>query len=67
MTRIATAPAGLSLADLEATYDLLAQAIDRVPEGQGELLLVKLALLMAQELGDVDRVQALIEAALQDL
>jgi len=58
---------GLSLAALEAGYDALAEAIDRVPEGRSELLLVKLALLLAQEVGDGARVAELIELALRDL
>ena len=58
---------GLSLPDLERTYDLLAEAIDRAGEGRSELLLTKLALLLAQEVGDASRVAALVEVALADL
>jgi hypothetical protein len=57
----------LSLADLESTYDLLAEAIDNAPAGTTELLLTKLALLLANELGDVARVRALVQSALADL
>lgn len=57
----------LSQADLEATYDRLAEAIDAAGPDKGELLLVKLALLLAQDLGDADRVAALIGAAQHDL
>jgi hypothetical protein len=57
----------LSLPDLESTYDLLAEAIDNAPAGTSELLLAKLALLMAHELGDAARVRALVQAALADL
>ena len=58
---------GLSLTDLEAVYDLLAEAIDRAPEGRSELMLTKLALLLAQELGDRERVTTLVGQALADL
>ncbi|MFM8768918.1 MAG: DUF2783 domain-containing protein [Rubrivivax sp.] len=58
---------GLSLNDLETVYDLLAQAIDCAPEGRSELMLTKLALLLAQELGDLPRVEALVASALADL
>jgi hypothetical protein len=58
---------GLPLAGLESTYDALAEAIDRAPAGQSELVLVKLALLLAQEVGDAARVAELIELALRDL
>ncbi|MEI8264514.1 MAG: DUF2783 domain-containing protein [Betaproteobacteria bacterium] len=58
---------GLSLTDLEDVYDLLAEAIDRTPPGRSELMLTKLALLLAQALGDRTRVQALVNAALEDL
>jgi hypothetical protein len=57
----------LTLPGLEATYDRLAEAIDAVGEAQSERLLVKLALLLAQELGDADRVAALIAVAQADL
>jgi hypothetical protein len=58
---------GLSLPNLESVYDLLAQAIDRAPEGRSELMLTKLALLLAQEVGDRSRVEALVASALADL
>ncbi|MBQ0933222.1 DUF2783 domain-containing protein [Ideonella sp. 4Y16] len=56
----------LSTADLEQVYDRLAEAIDQA-EGHSELMLVKLALLMARELGQRERVEALIGDALRDL
>ncbi len=58
---------GLTLPDLESVYDLLAEAIDRAPEGRSELMLTKLVLLLAQELGDRARVEALVAGALEDL
>jgi Protein of unknown function (DUF2783) len=57
----------LSLPAVESTYDRLAEAIDNAPAGQSELMLVKLALLLANEVGDAARVAALIDAALADL
>lgn len=57
----------LTQAQLEATYDVLAEAIDAAGPDKSELMLSKLALLLAQELGDADRVAALIHSALADL
>jgi hypothetical protein len=57
----------LALPDLEATYDRLAEAVDAAGPGKRELLLAKLALLLAEELGDADRVAVLIGEALRDL
>lgn len=62
----AFAPA-LDIAGLEAVYDALAGAIDQAGPGKAELMLVKLALLNAQALGDATRFQAHLTAALQDL
>ncbi|MDD0812052.1 DUF2783 domain-containing protein [Curvibacter sp. RS43] len=64
-----TAPmtSGLGIGALEAVYDTLAQAIDQAGPGKTELLLVKLALLQAQALGDEQAFQAQVEAALRDL
>ncbi|MEY2687244.1 MAG: hypothetical protein RL375_1442 [Pseudomonadota bacterium] len=61
------APPALPVADLETVYDTLAQAIDRTPPGKSELYLVKLALLMANELGSAQRVADLSDMALLDL
>ena len=57
----------LSLPQLECTYDLLAEAIDNAPAGTSELMLTKLALLLANELGDPARIEALVQSALADL
>jgi Protein of unknown function (DUF2783) len=57
----------LTLPDLESTYDLLAEAIDNAPTGTSELMLAKLALLLANEVGDPARIEALIRSALADL
>lgn len=60
-------PDPLTLSGLEAVYDCLAETLDQAPPEQSELLLVKLALLLAQDLGDADRFAALARSALQDL
>ncbi|OGA99755.1 MAG: DUF2783 domain-containing protein [Burkholderiales bacterium RIFCSPHIGHO2_12_FULL_69_20] len=57
----------LTLNGLEAVYDCLAETLDQAPPEKSELLLAKLALLLAQDLGDADRFAALAQAALQDL
>ena len=59
-----TAP--LPLPDLERVYDDLAEAVDRAGDRR-ELFLAKLALLLAHELGDADRLAALITTAQADL
>lgn len=45
---------------LEQVYEALAQAIDRTGAEQAEVFLAKVALALADELGDSDRVQAMI-------
>ena len=57
----------LSLSGLEAVYDALARALDRAGTDGSERLLVKLALLNAQAIGDAALVRHHIEAALRDL
>ncbi|VVE07958.1 hypothetical protein PPN31114_02485 [Pandoraea pneumonica] len=52
-----------AIAGLEEIYDTLALAIDATPEDQRELLLAKLALLLANEIDDPQRVIALIGEA----
>ena len=59
--------AGLPIAALETVYDTLASAIDQAGPAKAELMLVKLALLQAQALGDAAAFQAQVQAALQDL
>ena len=70
MNRIATmtpATPSLDIAGLETVYDSLASAIDQAGPDKTELFLVKLALLNAQSLGDAQRFQQQVQAALQDL
>lgn len=57
----------LGIAGLETVYDSLANAIDQAGPDKAELFLVKLALLNAQALGDAQRFQQQVQAALQDL
>lgn len=59
-------PNALPLADLEQVFDDLATAVDRAGE-HSELFLAKLALLLAQEVGDGTRVRGLIATAEADL
>lgn len=57
----------LSVPDLEAVYDALAEAIDRAGPEKTELFLVKLALLNAEALGCAEHFGRHLQAALQDL
>lgn len=45
-------PAALSPADLESLYERLARALDGVDPGEEGVLLAKLALALAREMGD---------------
>lgn len=57
----------MNSADLERVYDDLAEALDAVAAPKREVLLAKLALLLAQDLGDADQVRNHIKAALANL
>jgi hypothetical protein len=57
----------LAVEDLEAVWERLAEAIDRAGPEREALFLSKLAVLLADALGDRTRVERLIEAALEDL
>jgi hypothetical protein len=57
----------LTIPGLGAAYDALAEAIDRRPEPQRERMLVKLALPLANELGDAARLAGFTEIARRDL
>jgi len=52
--------------DLEYLYDTLAASIDKA-QAKSELFLAKLALLLANDVANPQRVAALCEAALIDL
>lgn len=58
---------GLSIADLERVYEQLADAVDHAPADRSELLLVKMVMLLANELADPARIEALIATAQRDL
>jgi hypothetical protein len=58
---------GLDIAGLETAYDQLAMAIDAAGPEKSELFLVKLALLVAQQMGDAPTFVNLIERAQKDL
>lgn len=57
----------LDIAGLETVYDQLATAIDAVGSEKSELLLVKLALLAANQLGDAGQFAEMLAAAQRDL
>lgn len=57
----------LPIEGLETVYDTLASAIDQVGTDKSELLLVKLALLNANALGDVNLFLEHVQSALQDI
>jgi hypothetical protein len=57
----------LTIPGLETVYDLLATAIDEAGPEKSELLLVKLALLNADALGDPELFRAHLAAAAADL
>jgi hypothetical protein len=57
----------LTIAGLETVYDALAEALDAAGEEKATLLLVKLALLNANALGDAAVFRQHLQAALQDL
>ncbi len=53
--------------DIEAAYDAMAQAIDAAGEAREVQFFSRLALLLAHELGDIERFRAAIAAALEGL
>ena len=57
----------MPFADLEAVYERLAAAIDQAGDDKSALFLAKLALVLADELGEREAVLAAIEACLADL
>lgn len=56
----------LPLPELEQAYDTLARAIDTAGD-KSELMLVKLALLLTNEVGEGAVLEAAVENALRDL
>lgn len=53
--------------DVETVYDALAETLDAVGEGKGDLFLAKLALLLSHEIGDASRILSLIAQARANL
>jgi hypothetical protein len=64
---VTASPATLPFADLERVYALLAESIDAVGPEREALMLSKLVLILAQEIGDYTTVAAAIETARLDL
>lgn len=59
--------AALTIEALEVIWERLAEAIDRAGPERESLFLAKLAILLANALGDRARGEALIAMALEDL
>jgi hypothetical protein len=57
----------MSFADFEQTYEALALGIDRAGREQEALFLAKLALLLANEVGQFERFKQCVDAALADM
>jgi hypothetical protein len=57
----------LSTAEIEATYDLIAEGVDRAGEERARLFLAKLCLALANRVGDFSEVTDAVDAALKDL
>lgn len=53
--------------EVETVYETLAEQIDAISPDQRELYLAKLALLLANEVGDAPRVCGLVKDAAQNL
>jgi hypothetical protein len=60
-------PKILSNEDLETVYDRLAASIDEVPEQARLVLLAKVALALANYVGDLKKIELAISAAMRDL
>lgn len=58
---------GLAPEALEAVWRQLAEAVDRAGPQGDRLMLARLALLLAEQIGDADLVARLIDDAGQDL
>jgi hypothetical protein len=57
----------LSTAEIEAAYELIVDAIDRVGEERARLFLAKLSLGLANLVGDLTEITRAVDAALKDL
>ncbi len=59
--------ATIALPDLEAFYDQLAESIDHATPEKAALFLAKLALLLANDVGDPAKLKNALDAAMRDL
>ena len=59
--------ASMPLEEVETVYDNLASAIDQAGSDKEALLLTKLALVLANRIGDLDTFNDALRTALQDL
>lgn len=57
----------LTTAQLEETYDVIAEAIDTAGADRTVLFLAKLALALGNMVGDPAKVRAAVDASLRDL
>lgn len=57
----------IAVSELEKVYDALAEGIDQATPAKSELFLTKLALLLANEIGDSAVVARAIDTALRDM
>jgi ethanolamine utilization microcompartment shell protein EutL len=57
----------LTTAAIEATYELIADGIDRAGEARAQLFLAKLCLALANLVGDPAEITQAVGAALRDL
>lgn len=60
-------PTEMSDADFETAYELIAQALDQVPESEDKLFLTKLALFLARRTGNLEGLREAIAAARRNL
>lgn len=58
---------GLPVEDMEAFWAALAEAVDRAGPERDRVMLAKLALALAERVGDRDSVMAALAAAERDL
>jgi len=65
--KVTMIPKILTTAQLETVYDLLAEALDAVPETQRLLYLAKLSLALANLVGDPGKVASAVVASQRDL
>jgi hypothetical protein len=57
----------MDASEIEALWEALAEAVDQAGPEREALFLAKLTLLLGREVGDLNRVLALLAVALRDL